>query len=67
MYFSYNTLYQDNRSYRRRIIGRIDSSKIKKDKQKLVIEMYENGKTTRQIAKELRMSLRYRYHIKRIQ
>jgi hypothetical protein len=30
----------------------------KKEKKKLVIEMYENGKTTRQIAKELRMSLR---------
>jgi hypothetical protein len=30
----------------------------KKEKKKLVISLYENGKTTREIAKELRMSLR---------
>ncbi len=30
----------------------------KKEKKKMVISLYEDGKTTRQIAKELRMSLR---------
>jgi hypothetical protein len=39
----------------------------KKQKKKLVIDQYQDGKTTRQIATELRMSLRYRYHTKGIQ
>jgi transposase len=30
----------------------------KKEKKKLVIDQYQEGKTTRQIAKDLRMSLR---------
>lgn len=34
----------------------------KKQKKELVIRLYEEGKTTREIAKIVKISQRYRYH-----